>query len=211
MIHIWYTTVHPYVICLPCSVPASVHVPSVVDSACNVLRRLPPSLTGTDLESPPPPPLLPLLARPRPGYAEWQWSHILLRCLYRTPAGVFECIMDFLPLPRVWRTSLLRAKRRASLSPHQAVRDVCAVVDEMVADMGVLAGTRLLGLAAAEAAIKSMDIRAATSCIKEHPHPPLNLLVAIARHSHVCICVSSCPCCCCCCCNLRDLLDVSIL
>ena len=53
------------------------------------------------------------------------------------PQGVFEHIIDFIPPPRVWDSSLVRVINRAKLAPHQALLDTSAVLDEMMCDLRV--------------------------------------------------------------------------
>lgn len=56
------------------------------------------------------------------------------------PSGIFELIMEMLPLPRVWQWSLLRLKRRCKLAPHQAVQDLSIIMDEIIRDSSIFAG-----------------------------------------------------------------------
>ena len=56
------------------------------------------------------------------------------------PSGVFELIAEYMPLPRVWQWSLLRLKRRCKLAPHQAVQDLCVIMDEILRDSAIFAG-----------------------------------------------------------------------
>jgi hypothetical protein len=79
-----------------------------------------------------------LATRPT-GYVEWQWPTLLLRCM-DLPPGLFELIVDMLPLPRVWQWSLSRLKKRARLSPHQAIHDLSILMDEIVTDANIFAG-----------------------------------------------------------------------
>jgi hypothetical protein len=71
-----------------------------------------------------------------PGYADWQWPHLLLRCI-KLPDGVFEVVLDFLPMPRIWHWSLLRLKRRTRTASKQAVTDVSIMLDEMLKDLNI--------------------------------------------------------------------------
>jgi hypothetical protein len=50
------------------------------------------------------------------------------------PPGVFDHIMDYVPLPRIWEDSLLRILGRAKLLPPQAIADTSRVVDEILND-----------------------------------------------------------------------------
>ena len=56
------------------------------------------------------------------------------------PSGIFELIMEMLPLPRVWQWSLLRLKRRCKLAPHQAVQDLSTIMDEIIRDSAIFSG-----------------------------------------------------------------------
>jgi hypothetical protein len=56
------------------------------------------------------------------------------------PSGVFELVAEYLPLPRVWQWSLVRLRRRCKLAPHQAVQDLCIIMDEILRDTGIFAG-----------------------------------------------------------------------
>lgn len=49
--------------------------------------------------------------------------------------------MEMLPLPRVWQWSLLRLRRRCKLAPHQAVVDISIIMDEILRDSALFAGT----------------------------------------------------------------------
>lgn len=57
------------------------------------------------------------------------------------PSGIYELIMEMLPLPRVWQWSLLRLKRRCKLAPHQAVQDISVIMDEIIRDSGIFGGS----------------------------------------------------------------------
>jgi hypothetical protein len=56
------------------------------------------------------------------------------------PDGVFEHIMEYLPLPRVWQWSLLRLPRRCKLAPNQAMLDMSVIMDEILRDSLIFAG-----------------------------------------------------------------------
>lgn len=56
------------------------------------------------------------------------------------PAGVFDLIMDYLPLPRVWQWSLVQAQRRCRLAPAQAMQDISILMDEILCDTLVIGG-----------------------------------------------------------------------
>jgi len=79
-----------------------------------------------------------LAPRP-PGYAEWQWPMLLLRCM-DLPPGLFELIAEMLPLPRVWAWSLGRLRRRCKLAPHQALLDSSVIIDDILTDASIFAG-----------------------------------------------------------------------
>jgi ankyrin repeat protein len=66
-------------------------------------------------------------------YADWQWVSLLYRCM-SLPEGVFELVMDMLPLPRVWHWTLDRLARRCKLAPQQAMLDMSVMMDEILAD-----------------------------------------------------------------------------
>mmetsp|Transcript_1189 Transcript_1189/g.1931 ORF Transcript_1189/g.1931 Transcript_1189/m.1931 type:complete len:639 (+) Transcript_1189:157-2073(+) len=76
---------------------------------------------------------------PRLGYAGWQWPFILMRCM-KLPLGVYELVMEYLPVPRMWQWSLNRLKRRIGLAPHPSTVDVSLILDEMIADMNLFPG-----------------------------------------------------------------------
>lgn len=56
------------------------------------------------------------------------------------PNGVFELIMDYMPLPRIWQWSLLRLSRRCKLAPQQAMIDMSIIMDEILKDTIIFAG-----------------------------------------------------------------------
>lgn len=56
------------------------------------------------------------------------------------PSGVFELIMDYMPLPRIWQWSLLRLSRRCKLAPQQAMIDMSIIMDEILKDTMIFAG-----------------------------------------------------------------------
>jgi hypothetical protein len=56
------------------------------------------------------------------------------------PDGVFELVMDMLPLPRIWHWSLERLARRCKLAPHQAMIDMSVMMDEILSDLQVIRG-----------------------------------------------------------------------
>ena len=53
------------------------------------------------------------------------------------PSGVFETIMDFLPLPRVWDWALQKLKVRCKLNVFEAMIDTGVLIDEVIADMNI--------------------------------------------------------------------------
>jgi hypothetical protein len=56
------------------------------------------------------------------------------------PPGVFELIMEMLPMPRIWQWSLLRMPRRCKLAPQQAMIDMSIIMDEILKDSVIFAG-----------------------------------------------------------------------
>jgi ankyrin repeat protein len=95
----------------------------------------------TSLLSPPVTGALPPTIQRQPGHAEWYWPLVLHRCM-DLPDGVFELIVDFLPLPRIWHWSLLRLKRRCRFAPKQAITDVTVMLDEMLTDLCIFGSNR---------------------------------------------------------------------
>lgn len=57
------------------------------------------------------------------------------------PSGVFELVMEMLPLPRVWQWSLTMLKKRCKLAPYQAVQDISILMDEVLCDMNIFVGS----------------------------------------------------------------------
>jgi len=76
------------------------------------------------------------LASRMKGYCEWQWPSLLQRVL-TMPPGIFEHIVDFMPLPRVWQWSLMRLKARCKLCPLQALVDISILMDEILIDANI--------------------------------------------------------------------------
>mmetsp|Transcript_19516 Transcript_19516/g.21165 ORF Transcript_19516/g.21165 Transcript_19516/m.21165 type:complete len:662 (+) Transcript_19516:299-2284(+) len=74
-----------------------------------------------------------------PNYADWQWASLLYKSM-SMPSGVFELIMDYMPLPRIWQWSLLRLSRRCKLAPQQAMIDMSIIMDEILKDTMIFAG-----------------------------------------------------------------------
>lgn len=56
------------------------------------------------------------------------------------PDGVFELVMEMLPLPRIWHWSLDRLARRCKLAPHQAMLDMSVIMDEILTDSQIVHG-----------------------------------------------------------------------
>lgn len=54
------------------------------------------------------------------------------------PPGVFEHIVEFMPLPRVWEHSIERFTARAKIAQHQTVLDAATLMDEILCDLAVL-------------------------------------------------------------------------
>lgn len=73
------------------------------------------------------------------GFSDWQWPFLMNRCM-ALPSGLFELVMEYMPLPRVWQWSLLRLKRRCKLAPQQAVQDLSVIMDEILCDSAIFAG-----------------------------------------------------------------------
>lgn len=70
-------------------------------------------------------------------YADWMWPMVFQRAL-TLPHGVFENVMDFLPLPRVWSWSLSHMLRRCRLAAQQTVVDLTTLIDEVLCDSCVV-------------------------------------------------------------------------
>lgn len=73
------------------------------------------------------------------NYSDWQWPYLLQRCM-SLPSGLYEHVMEYIPMPRVWQWSLLHLKRRCKLAPHQAVLDMSIIIDEILTDAAIFAG-----------------------------------------------------------------------
>ena len=58
------------------------------------------------------------------------------------PNGVFELILDLMPIPRLWQWSLMKLKRRCKLAPHQAVLDISIIMDEILTDAKIFNGMK---------------------------------------------------------------------
>ena len=84
-------------------------------------------------------PVLPPMLPRRPDYEDWCWPLLLLRCL-ELPHGVYDLIIDMLPLPRVWEKSLKGLGRRCKCAPQQAVSDITAIMDEILIDACIFPG-----------------------------------------------------------------------
>lgn len=94
-------------------------------------------------------------------YNDWHWPILLMRwvsliqemtmCAYclliscrrcmHLPLGLCELIMDYLPMPRVWKWSLVRLKKRINLASHAATIDISIILDEMFTDMTLFRGS----------------------------------------------------------------------
>lgn len=70
-------------------------------------------------------------------YADFLWPMLFERVL-NLPSGVFESVIEFLPMPRVWSWSLSHMHLRCRLAPHQAVIDLSMLMDEVLRDMNVI-------------------------------------------------------------------------
>lgn len=62
------------------------------------------------------------------------------------PHGVFEHIVDYLPVPRTWQWSLQHLSRRTLLAPQQAAMDISILMDEMLADANIFLEKKQLHL-----------------------------------------------------------------
>ena len=84
--------------------------------------------------------------RPHVGYADWMWHIVLLKCL-SLPEGLYFHIMGFVPQPRIWRWQLKGIKSRSHLDVRQAMIDASSVIDDILTDANIYAGsdqTRLM-------------------------------------------------------------------
>lgn len=70
-------------------------------------------------------------------YSDFMWPMLFERVL-NLPSGVFESVIEFLPMPRVWSWSLSHMHLRCRLAPHQAVIDLSMLIDEVLRDMNVI-------------------------------------------------------------------------
>lgn len=66
-------------------------------------------------------------------HTDWLWPMMFQRAL-TLPPGVFEHVMEYLPLPRVWSWSLSHMLRRCRLAPQQTVSDLAILIDEILRD-----------------------------------------------------------------------------
>jgi ankyrin repeat protein len=82
------------------------------------------------------------LAERVPDYAGWQWVQVLHKA-FALPGGVFELIMEMLPLPRVWAWSIFRMRRRCNLAPQSVVFDLNLMMDEILRDEVLVTGADL--------------------------------------------------------------------
>ena len=69
----------------------------------------------------------------------------MYRCL-ELPMGIFELIMEMLPLPRIWHWSLWCLKRRCRLAPYVAITDSYIIIDEILADLNLFNSKNQSGL-----------------------------------------------------------------
>jgi ankyrin repeat protein len=81
----------------------------------------------------------------RPHFEEWHWVVILYRA-FSLPMGLFEYLVEFLPMPRMARWHLMRMGRRCELAPQVTARDLCVFADELLTDACVFAGPVQRGL-----------------------------------------------------------------
>lgn len=75
-----------------------------------------------------------------PDCPDWTWA-LMFNRVFDMPEGVFEHIMEFMPSPRVWAWSLQRLRRRCKLAPLQAVMDISVIMDEILQDANIFAGS----------------------------------------------------------------------
>jgi hypothetical protein len=54
--------------------------------------------------------------------------------------GVFECIVEYIPLPRMWQWQLSRIQHRCVLAPQITMCDLSKIADEILADTSVFRG-----------------------------------------------------------------------
>jgi hypothetical protein len=57
------------------------------------------------------------------------------------PSGIFDLIMDFMPMPGEWNWALEILKRRSQLQPQQSLLDLCKLMDELLADACMFKGS----------------------------------------------------------------------
>jgi hypothetical protein len=57
------------------------------------------------------------------------------------PAAPRRLVMSYLPVPRLWKQSLVRLSRRIDMAPQVAARDMSVILDEILTDMGLFKGT----------------------------------------------------------------------
>mmetsp|Transcript_25237 Transcript_25237/g.22962 ORF Transcript_25237/g.22962 Transcript_25237/m.22962 type:complete len:645 (+) Transcript_25237:70-2004(+) len=73
------------------------------------------------------------LKKPNSGYFDWEWSKLLYRIM-GLPLGLFECIVDYIPSPRIWQWSLYRLRSRCKLAPSVSINDIGIIIDEILCD-----------------------------------------------------------------------------
>lgn len=74
------------------------------------------------------------------SYKPWEWALVMRRCM-DLPGGIFDHIMDYMPLPTEWNWSLDILKRRCQLQPQQSLLDMCKLMDELLADACIFKGS----------------------------------------------------------------------
>lgn len=74
------------------------------------------------------------------SYKPWEWALLMRRCM-DLPGGIFDLIMDFMPMPGEWTWALEILKRRCQLQPQQSMLDMCKLMDEILADAGIFKGS----------------------------------------------------------------------
>jgi hypothetical protein len=53
------------------------------------------------------------------------------------PKEIFELIVEYMPVPRIWQWSLSKLRNRAKLAAHPALDDILIVIDEILCDANI--------------------------------------------------------------------------
>ena len=56
------------------------------------------------------------------------------------PLGIFDLIIEYMPLPRLWQWSLFRLRNRCKVSPQAAINDISILMDEILIDSNIFQG-----------------------------------------------------------------------